>query len=70
MKPVRRIYVSPQTATYVLSLAALFAGLVLVYGLGTALIVLGTIGVTVSICSSFFVTWLSSKGITNAAKTK
>lgn len=59
-----------QNAIYLASLAALFAGLFLVYGLGTALIVLGSIGVIVSFCTSFFVTWLSSKGMTNATKTK
>ena len=69
-KLIEAIKPSPQTAIYIASLAALFYGLVLVYGLGPALIVLGSIGVIVSFCTSFFVTWLSSKGMTNASKTK
>jgi hypothetical protein len=59
-----------QDVIYYLSLAGLFYGLYLVYGLGKALIVLGSVGVGVSILSSFYVTWLSSKGMTDAAKTK
>ena len=71
MKIIKAISaISAQTVIYVISLAALFAGLVIVYGLGPALIVLGSIGVAISICTSFFVTWLSSKGMSNATKTK
>jgi len=48
-----------QEILYYASLAILFAGLSLQYGLGVALIGLGAVGVAVSVATSFFVTWLS-----------
>lgn len=46
---------------YYASLAMLFAGLVLVYGLGVALIVVGGVGVLVSIATAFYLTSLTAR---------
>lgn len=46
---------------YAASLLALFVGLVLQYGLSLALVVIGAVGVSTSVATSFFVTWLSEK---------
>jgi len=47
------------TLVYLAGLACLFAGVAQEYSWGIALIVLGTLVTTVSIATSFFVTWLS-----------
>ena len=52
---------SGNDAIYYVHLLMLFTGLGLVYGLGVALIVIGAIGVVVSVASAFFVTGLSAR---------
>ena len=51
-----------QDQFYYASLVALFTGLWIQFSPAIALIVLGAIGSGVSIASSFFVTWLATKG--------
>jgi len=46
---------------YLAGLLCLFTGLAAVYSWGVALIVLGAVLTGVSILSSFFVTWLSTR---------
>ncbi len=46
---------------YFASLLVLFIGLFVEFGAGVALVVMGTLGVVISVATSFFVTWLSSR---------
>jgi len=52
---------SRNDVVYFAGLLFLFAGLAVVYSWGIALIVLGAVLTGVSILSSFFVTWLSTR---------
>ncbi len=46
---------------YLFGLAILFYGLYLQYGWAVALIIIGSVLTSVSVATSFFVTWLSTK---------
>lgn len=59
----KEINIDKNLFAYLFGLFSLFYGLILQYGWAFALIVIGSILICVSIATSFFVTWLSSKAI-------